>query len=169
MPRRLPEGPSDVSRALERLLRLQSNRGVHARQSAAAGVVISNPGFAVLQALQEAGELSLGEVAKACSADPAAIGRQVKTLEDEGFVERSPSATDGRVSVVRLTEAGRAAHGQVRQVRNHHMADVLAGWTEGDRRTLAELIDRLVDDLKTTPLRAADSRTASRPESRRTA
>jgi DNA-binding MarR family transcriptional regulator len=164
MPRRPAEGPSDVSRALERLLRLQSNRRVHARQSAAAGVVISNPGFAVLQALDEAGELSLGEVARACSADPAAIGRQVKTLEDEGFVERSTSATDGRVSVVRLTARGRQAHSQVRQVRTQHMTDVLVGWTEADRQTLAQLIDRLVDDMKATPLRAAESH-----ESRRTA
>jgi DNA-binding MarR family transcriptional regulator len=162
MPRRPAEGSSDVSRALERLLRLQSNRRVHARQSAAAGVVISNPGFAVLQALSEAGELSLGEVAKACSADPAAIGRQVKTLEDEGFVERSPSATDGRVSVVRLTEQGRYAHGQVRAVRTRHMTDVLAGWTEADRQTLAHLIDRLVDDMKATPLRAAGDHETTR-------
>lgn len=155
MPRRVAGGSSEVERALDRLLRLTANRRVHARQSVAAGVAVSRPGFAVLRCLDDAGELSLGEVARACSADPAAIGRQVKALEDEGFVERTTSETDGRVSVVQLTERGRAAFQQIRSVRAKHMDEVLAGWSAVDRHSLAGLLNRLVDDMKATPLRAA--------------
>jgi DNA-binding MarR family transcriptional regulator len=167
MPRRAAEGSSEVERALERMLRLTANRTVHARQSVAAGVAVSRPGYAILRCLDDAGGLSLGEVARACSADPAAIGRQVKALEDEGFVERTASATDGRVSVVRLTDAGRSAFEQVSRVRAKHMEEVLAGWAPADRHALAGLLNRLVDDMKATPMRPAGS--SSRSITRRSA
>ncbi len=148
---------AEAERALERLFRLTANRSVHARQSVAAGVAISRPGFAILRYLDEAGDASLGEVARACSADPAAIGRQVKALEDDGFAERGPSAGDGRVTVVRATAAGRDAYRRILRVRAKHMEEVMAGWSSADRRTLASLVNRLVDDFKSVPLRPASA------------
>jgi DNA-binding MarR family transcriptional regulator len=144
---------ADAERALERLFRLTANRRVHARQSAAAGAFVSRPGFAILRSLSDADERSVGDIAKACLADPASVGRQVKTLEDEGFVERSTSAGDGRVVVVRLTADGRSAYDRIVQVRAQHMGEVLSGWTSAERQTLTSLVNRLVDDFKSVPLR----------------
>jgi MarR family transcriptional regulator for hemolysin len=140
--------------ALERLFRLTVNRKVHTRQSAAVGADVTRAGYAVLRSIHEAGELSLGELARQCSMDPAAAGRQVKALEDDGFVVRA-SGEDARVTVVRLTPEGRDVYGKIVDIRNQHMSEVLSAWPSADRQALARLVDRLVDDLKAVPFRPA--------------
>lgn len=146
----MPAGRDDdaIERALEQLLRLNASRKVHARQVAAAGVRISAPGLALLRRIQEEGPLSLGELARRTEMDPAATGRQIRSLEDEGFVQRDPSADDGRVTVVRVTPAGREARRRIGEVVGSHMEGVLATWSAGDRAALARLLSRLVDDLR---------------------
>ncbi|MCU1487724.1 MAG: MarR family transcriptional regulator [Actinomycetia bacterium] len=150
-------GGADIAaaeRALERLFRLTVNRKVHTKQTAAIGTDVTRAGYAVLRSIDEAGELSLGELARQCSMDPAAAGRQVKALEDDGLVEREPGE-DARVTVVRLTDRGCDVYERIVAVRNAHMTDVLSAWTAADREALARLVDRLVDDLKAVPFRPA--------------
>jgi DNA-binding MarR family transcriptional regulator len=140
--------------ALERLFRLTVSRKVHTRQSAAVGAVVTRAGYAVLRSIAESGELSLGELARECSMDPAAAGRQVKALEDDGFVVREPGV-DARVTVVRLTPRGRDIYDKIVDVRTQHMSEVLSAWPSTDRQALARLVDRLVDDLRAIPFRPA--------------
>lgn len=139
--------------ALERLFRLTVSRSMHTRQAAAVGAVVTRAGYALLRSLDEAGECTMGELARACSMDPGAAARQVKTLEDDGLVARAPSETDGRLSVVTLTDAGRTVYERIVAVRTAHLAEVLAGWSAADRTALAALVARLVDDLRHTPFR----------------
>ncbi len=150
---RVPADVAAAERALERLFRLTVNRKAHTRQTAAVGADVTRAGYAVLRCVDEAGELSLGQLARQCSMDPAAAGRQVKALEDDGFVERSGVNGDGRVTAVRLTDAGRHVYRRIVAVRTAHMTRVLAGWSPADRASLARLVDRLVDDLRAVPLR----------------
>ena len=50
----LPEDELEpIERALEQLLRLNASRKVHTRRSAAAGAVISQPGFQLLRRIEE--------------------------------------------------------------------------------------------------------------------
>jgi DNA-binding MarR family transcriptional regulator len=152
----VPAGGDDdaIERALEQLLRLNASRKVHARQVAAAGIRISPPGLTLLRRIQEEGPLSLGELARRTEMDPAATGRQIRQLEDEGFVRRGPSADDGRVTEVRVTPAGREARRRIVEVLGSHMEDVIATWSAEDRALLAELLTRLVDDLRSAHYRA---------------
>ena len=143
-----------VERALERLLRLNASRKVHSRRAAAAGVVISQPGFVLLRRLQEDGPLSLGELARLTDMDPAATGRQVRQLERDGLVAKSTSEGDGRVTVVRVTARGAEVRRRLAVVGGRHMEDVLAGWSPTDRGRLATLLTRLVDDFRSVHYRA---------------
>jgi DNA-binding MarR family transcriptional regulator len=86
--------------------------------------------------------------------DPAAAGRQPKAPEDDGFVARE-AGEDARVTVVRLTDRGRDVYARIVAVRNAHMTEVLSAWSTADRVALAQLVDRLVDDLKAVPFRPA--------------
>ena len=142
-----------AERALERLFRLTVNRKVHTKQTAAVGVDVTRAGYAVLRTVDELGEATMGEIARQCSMDPAAAGRQVKALEDDGLVERNADDGDARVTVVRLTTAGRDVYRRIVAVRTAHMTEVLATWPAADRAALARLVDRLVDDLKAVPFR----------------
>ncbi len=137
--------------ALERLFRLSVNRRMHTRQSAAVGAVVTRAGYAVLRSVDEAGEITMGELARQCAMDPAAAGRQVRALEDDGLVQRGPDGADGRVTVVRLTDEGREVFRRLVEVRTDHMEHVLADWPSADRAELAALVDRLVTDLRRIP------------------
>jgi DNA-binding MarR family transcriptional regulator len=150
-------GNADVAaaeRALERLFRLTSSRKLQSKQTAVVGVDVTRAGYAVLRCVDEAGELSLGEVARQCSMDPAAAGRQVKNLEDDGLLERRAGGNDARVTVVRLTTDGRRVCRRIVEFRNEYMTEVLARWPPRDRAQLVRLVGRLVDDLKSVPIRA---------------
>jgi DNA-binding MarR family transcriptional regulator len=153
-------GVAAAERALERLFRLTSSRKLQAKQTAVVGADVTRAGYAVLRCVEQTGELSLGDVARECSMDPAAAGRQVKSLEDDGLLERRGAEDDARVTVVRLTAAGRRVYRRIVDFRNDYMAEVLSHWPERDRAQLVRLVDRLVDDLKSVPIRArANGRT----------
>ena len=144
---------SDAERSLERLFRLTVNRAIHHRQTAAIGVEVTRAGYAILRTLADAGDLPMGQLAKRCSMDPAAANRQVRVLEDAELVERGNDPDDARLIVARLTTKGRHAHDRIVALRIDQMTDVLNGWSEHDCTELVRLIDRLVADLRSTPLR----------------
>jgi DNA-binding MarR family transcriptional regulator len=149
-------GPSDIDvlqRSLERFLRLNASRRVHAKQAAAAGVAISQPGYLLLRRIQEDGPLSLGDLARMTDMDPAAAGRQVRQLEDEGLVIRSAREDDGRVSLVSVTAKGAATRRRIAAVLEAHLCDVLDQWSLRDRHQFALLLDRFVEDSRATPYR----------------
>ena len=154
----IPDGATsasvaDVERSLERLFRLTVNRAVHHRQTATIGVEVTRAGYAILRTLADAGELPMGRLARRCSMDPAAANRQVRSLEDAGLVDRSTDPDDARLVVARITPAGRSVHDRIVALRVEQMTDVLDDWSPHDRTELVRLIDRLVADLRTTPIR----------------
>ena len=133
----------------------------------ARGAVVTRAGYAVLRSLHDEEALTLGELARECSMDPAAAGRQVKALEDEGLVAREVGDDDARVVRVQLTDRGADVYQRIVAVRVQHTADVLAAWSSDDRAALVRLVDRLVDDLRAVPLRtpritSTETRGASR-------
>lgn len=143
-----------AERALERLFRLTSSRKLQSEQTAVVGADVTRAGYAVLRCV-DAGELSLGEIARQCSMDPAAAGRQVKNLEDDGLLERRVDGDDARVIAVRLTPQGKRVYRRIVDFRNDYMTAVLARWPAGDRGELVRLVDRLVDDLRSVPISAS--------------
>jgi DNA-binding MarR family transcriptional regulator len=147
---RRPDDVAAAERALERLFRLTMNRKVHTRQTSAVGADVTRGGYAVLRCLDAVGELTLGEIARACSMDAAAASRQVRALEDDGFVERRATPDDRRVTVVRITRAGRGVYARIVAVRTTYMSEVLADWPAADVATLNRLVNRLVGDLEET-------------------
>ncbi len=155
------EGFTAIERAVEQLLRLNASRKVHARRAAVAGVVISQPGLLLLRRLDGDGALTMGELARLARMDPAAAGRQVRQLEQDGLVTRSRDAADGRVIVVRATPRGEEVRRRLGAIGEQHLADVLTGWSPSDRTELASLLQRFVDELRDVPFRDGSGEIAS--------
>jgi DNA-binding MarR family transcriptional regulator len=145
-----------IERAIEQLFRLYSSRKVHAQRALAAGVVISQPGLFLLGRLQEEGELAIGELARLTQMDPAAAGRQIRLLQEDGLVERTKDVEDGRVIMVRVTPKGAKVRRRMGIVGERHMVDVLSDWSVADCRQLATLLPRFVDGLRRVPYRSDD-------------
>ena len=84
-----------IERSLEQLF-VSTPAGRCTAPGAAAGVVISQPGFQLLRRIQEEGGIQIGELARLTEMDPAATGRQVGQLEADGLVTRKKDSDDGR-------------------------------------------------------------------------
>jgi DNA-binding MarR family transcriptional regulator len=150
-------GLGAIERSLEHLFRLNASRKVHQRRAAAAGVVISQPGFQLLRRIQEEDGIQIGELARLTEMDPAATGRQIGQLEADGLVTRNKDSDDGRAVLVRVTPAGAEVRRRLSLVAERHMSDVLSGWSDTDQMRLADLLPRLVDGLRQVAYRSEPS------------
>lgn len=66
----------------------------------------SMPRWRILLRLYQAGELSQKQLARDLALDPASLTRQIKVVEQLGWVERHSDPFDNRLTNVALTEAG---------------------------------------------------------------
>lgn len=145
----IDSGLASVAQGIRALQRLRGSRQVHAALTAAAGVDFSQQAVQVITAVRNGS--SVAEVATEARMDMGAVSRQLKSLEDEGLLERCPSPDNGAVVLVSLTAKGRAAAARVTSVRDTHLAQALQQWTPDEVDALGELLHRLVEDLQSTP------------------
>jgi len=82
--------------------------------------------------------------------DPSTISRHVSLLLSEGLIARQADQTDGRASLLVLTDKGRERVAEMRQGRDDMVAGLLAGWTDDDIERLAKLLARFNDSFETT-------------------
>jgi DNA-binding MarR family transcriptional regulator len=99
--------------------------------------------FPLLIALSDTGPMRSSTLAEAVFSDPSTISRHVAHLVELGYVERRADPDDGRAYRLAVTHAGNAALEAHRRSRDDHLARLTSSWSEADRRTLAELVDRL--------------------------
>lgn len=88
--------------------------------------------------------------------DASTVSRQIKQLEDKGIIERTADPADGRASLVKLSDEGRALMQAAFHRRFERIKDVLGPWSERDRSALQSLLTRLADDLRSANDRVAD-------------
>ena len=150
-----------IQRGLEQLDRLRASRTGHAGLTAAAGIDLSRPAYALLRRLDEHGPATLGELARATGMDAASTGRQVRRLEELDFVTRAPDATDGRVITVSITTTGRDARRHIAGILEAHLRDTLGRWSDSDCHTLGVLLTRLVDDFRDIQFRDPSVRSSA--------
>jgi DNA-binding MarR family transcriptional regulator len=109
-----------------------------------------------------------GGLAELCHSDPSTISRQVAELVRHGLVRREPDPSDGRASLLAITDAGREVCERVRTVRRELLAAVVAGWSDAELDTFAGLLSRFNGALgaaycppvtRTAPTRTALTRT----------
>jgi DNA-binding MarR family transcriptional regulator len=108
--------------------------------------------YGLLAALSDAGDgLRLSELAGQMNMSASRLSHRMRKLVDLGYVEIGGDACDGRVSIARVTEAGRAFAAQVAPA---HLGDV--------RRLIFDHLDRaqteaLADALGTIADKLGDS------------
>jgi DNA-binding MarR family transcriptional regulator len=139
---------TDIEHALTRLIRRGNQPRVHERLAARAGVPLDRAAYAALCRVHEAGPLRLSELAARVGVDASTASRQVQQLERTGLVGRVGDPADRRASLLALTAEGDRVLTRMRQARRASLAQVLGGWSRADRRKLATVLTRLVDDLE---------------------
>jgi DNA-binding MarR family transcriptional regulator len=104
--------------------------------------------MAVLGALAARDGQTVGELARGERVQPPSMTRAVNCLEDDGYVVRGASDTDGRLVVVRITERGRDTVLADRRRRDAWLTQRLAELSPADRdalRRAAPILDRLAN------------------------
>lgn len=121
-----------------------------------AGVDIDRALFPLLVRVERRGPLGIGELAGLVGRDYTTVSRQVAKLESMGLVTRQAGERDRRVSVVVVTDAGRAMNQAFDAAREKLMWPLLSQWSAADRKDLTRLLRRLVDDAAARAGRAEE-------------
>ena len=96
------------------------------------------------------GELSISQIAEQAIAKLPTITKIVYRMQDEGIVVVKPSATDGRVSLVRLTEKGHHHIREVNETTQKLFKRLFNGISETQiqrlNATLQQMLNNLMED-----------------------
>ncbi len=126
-----------------RLAVVRLNRRLRAQRTSTSVTLTQ---FSALSTLKKCGAMTPGELAAKEVVQPPSMTSVIAALEEIGYVSRRPHPTDGRQSIVELTEDGLAYVLADISAREAWLDKRLARLTEAERRTLAEaaeIIDRM--------------------------
>jgi DNA-binding MarR family transcriptional regulator len=126
--------PELVSRTRMAVLRLARRL----RQQASAGITPSQQ--SALAAVEHSGPLTLGALAAIENVQPPSITRIVAALEDQGYVARTASPDDRRVTTVAVTPAGTRELRTIREERNAWLRSRLATLDPADLHRLEDAL-----------------------------
>jgi DNA-binding MarR family transcriptional regulator len=150
-----------VGRELIRLVRLIERK--RDRYHAEHPDAIERATYHLLVHLVKDGPQRAGALAEAVHSDPSTISRQVGQLVRLGYVERTADPQDGRATLLAATDEGRRVFEENRRIRTANLAELLAGWSETDRRALRELLARFTTDLENFDKARSTPRTTPEP------
>lgn len=97
--------------------------------------------------LDRQGPMTIADLARARGVKHQGQSRTVGELSERGLVAREPSPDDGRVSVIRITDAGRDALLRERRARAGRFAEVIAGDLSPEDRALLERVPELLHGI----------------------
>jgi DNA-binding MarR family transcriptional regulator len=106
-------------------------------------------GIGLLMRLAERDGTTQTDLARLQRVEPPSMCRMIDRLERDGLVERRPRPGDRRAVAVHLTDAGRTAAAEGAAAAAAVDDAVFRGLTPGERRTLADLLGRVLTDLDT--------------------
>lgn len=152
----VPEDVAEIERVLTRISYLAGRARQHERLMAEAGLPLDRAAVAILRYIAESEPLRPGVLAVRMSVEASHVTRQLRQLEQLGYVVRIQDPDDGRAQRVQLTDSGLTAVGRLRDASRSGIERALAHWSPEDLRQLAGLFHRLVDDFVTHAEAAVD-------------
>ena len=87
------------------------------------------------------GALPLGKIGERLQVNPASVTNAIDRLEEQGLVARAPNPSDGRGTLARLTEEGRARAAAATDAMNSRVFTDLGLGSEGIERLFELLRD----------------------------
>jgi DNA-binding MarR family transcriptional regulator len=110
--------------------------------------VLDRPAYQALWRIVDEGPLRPTALAGLLEVDLSVVSRQVRSLEDEGLVLRTPDPADARAALVSASAAGLEAFRETQRQRTQVLSEVLGGWSEADRDAFVELLGRFNEQLE---------------------
>jgi DNA-binding MarR family transcriptional regulator len=101
----------------------------------------------VLGRLDREGPLSTVELAAAERVRPQSMGQTLAELESQGLIARRPDESDGRRTLIDLTDAGRAALAEDRKRREGWLSEAIERDSSAAEQDVLERAVRLLERL----------------------
>ncbi|WP_179395090.1 MarR family winged helix-turn-helix transcriptional regulator [Lacticaseibacillus absianus] len=101
----------------------------------------------VLRLLATQGELTNADIVDALDIRPSSVSALVSKLEASGLITREPSATDKRVTLIQLTDQGRALIADSRDQKDKLSEALFASLDDSEQQQLAGLLRKLTAGL----------------------
>ena len=111
------------------------NTGLHAGQER------------IIEVLAESGTMTPGELAETLGVRPPTITKTISRLQEQGFVQRVRSDSDGRQVVVSLTEMGRNVLGAMKKSAAKAQKQALKGLKKKERKQLDKILAKMEGNL----------------------
>ena len=100
--------------------------------------------------INELGKASLGDLAAKLNLDPSSLSRTVEALVQQGLVLREPDSHDRRCVVLSLTPGGKKVCDEINGKNDILYEGILAKLPDERRRAVIQLVDDLVQAIRTT-------------------
>jgi len=97
----------------------------------------------VLAALDAGYPRRMGELSRVVDVAARTMTTTVEGLERDGLVRRVPDPTDGRATIVEITDEGRKRWAEASRQHARVVADLFHGLSATQRRSLREILDLL--------------------------
>jgi DNA-binding MarR family transcriptional regulator/GNAT superfamily N-acetyltransferase len=107
----------------------------------------------VVYELAHHGTTTAAELAKELGVDPGYLSRMLRKLERHGYVTRRRAETDGRQTILALSEQGEAAFAAINARSRAHVASLLDPLGADDQTRLIEALATVTDLLGDAPQR----------------
>ncbi|MCW2943980.1 MAG: transcriptional regulator [Actinoallomurus sp.] len=107
--------------------------------------------YAIARQQDECGDVTIGAVAEYLDIDPSTASRLVGQAIDAGFVSRRPSPVDARRAHLWLTGSGARVKETTDEFRHRFIAELVADWTNDERRQFARLLGRFAEAVAGFP------------------
>ena len=101
----------------------------------------------IMLALGSSEGLTPGQLAEQIGVRPPTVTKTINRLQEQGFVERKSSKSDGRQSHIYLTDAGRAALSAIKQAIRKTEKKALAKLGKRDKKRLRKLLAQVEANL----------------------
>ena len=85
------------------------------------------------------------ELAEKAGINASSTSEVVSRLEDDGYLIRTVDESDRRATVLKLTEMGAVRAEEIRDEREEFLDEFFGRLSEGEKQTLSDLLDKLLD------------------------
>jgi DNA-binding MarR family transcriptional regulator len=117
---------------------------VDQRFLARTGVKLDRALFPLLTRIGAAAPIGTVELAALVGRDHSTVSRQVARLGDLGLVERRPSASDGRVRLLKPTAAGQLMLEEFARTRRQLLQEHFSDWSDEERTQVLHLLGKMI-------------------------
>ena len=116
-------------------------------EARASGLGLSSAQWRLLVRVAKEAGVAQARLAELLEIEPISVSRLVDRMEEGGWIERRPDATDRRVRMIFPTAKANAAYADVKSLAGEVYEESLAGVSSDDRRVLIRVLDTIVQNL----------------------